>query len=273
MISTIASAAASAASDTGWGALATYAVIPTVVWGIAAGWVCSWIAHRYQSVEDSDGFERADLGDAVCSHCERSLSLSDVAPIRSWACVGCHHRLPITVIGTQLAVLIGALAMLMTWGAESVVLPFMWLVPVVITAAVIDIRTMLIPKRLVWVGFGVGLASISAVALFRGNPETIVRALIGAALLFGFLFITHVVSPAGMGFGDVRLAAVLGLYLGWIDIRLPLFGLLIGNVAYLSYAIPARISKGKLAGRYSPFGPGLALGTLIAVVMSSTLTG
>ena len=80
---------------------------------------------------------------------------------------------------------------------------------------------MLIPARVVWVGFGVGLTAIAAVALWSENLGSLVRALIGAVGLFVFLFVTHTISPRGMGFGDVRFAAVLGLYLGWIDIRLP----------------------------------------------------
>src|SRR3954451_18086503 len=112
---------------------------------------------------------------------------------------------------------------------------------------------------------------MAAVAFAKGRPESLESALIGAGAYFAFLFVMHVVSPAGMGFGDVRLSLVLGLYLGWIDLRLPLFGLLIGNIVYLCYALPQRIKKGKEAGRYSPFGPGLALGTLLAVVLYASL--
>jgi prepilin signal peptidase PulO-like enzyme (type II secretory pathway) len=64
---------------------------------------------------------------------------------------------------------------------------------------------------------------------------------------------------------------VLGLYLGWIDWRLPLFGLLLGNLAYLVYAVPQRIARGREGAKFSPFGPGLAMGTLLAVFFYSNL--
>ena len=64
-----------------------------------------------------------------------------------------------------------------------------------------------------------------------------------------------------MGFGDVRLAAVLGLYLGWINIRLPLislfFACIIGVVLGLGYRMIVRDGS-----KFFPFGPGLAIGAL-----------
>ena len=245
--------------------MSSLALIPIVAWGLLAGTVAAWIAHRYTSGTNEFGDEIAVLGDAHCGRCEHVVTLGESAPGRAGTCAECARSLPMTWLGTQLAVLLGCIAMLATWGPTVTVIPFLWLVPVLICAAVTDLRTMLIPKRLVWVGLAVGLASIALVAFSRNRPEELQGALIGSVAYFGFLFVMHVISPGGMGFGDVRLALVLGLYLGWIDVRLPLFGLLIGNVVYLAYALPQRIRKGKEAGKFSPFGPGLAMGTLLAI--------
>lgn len=259
------------AATTGLDALAGTAIVPVVVWALVAGTATAWVAHRYRSAIDEAGDEYADLAVASCRRCLHEISLLEVVPGRAGTCASCGRSLPATWLGSQLAVLLGSLAMLATFGARAVLVPFLWLVPVLVTAAVVDLRTMLIPKRVVWVGFGVGLATIAATAAWLGAADTIVNALIGAGAYFGFLFVMHMVSPNGMGFGDVRLALVLGLYLGWIDLRLPLFGLLIGNVVYLCYALPRRLSRGSDDGRYSPFGPGLAMGTLLAVVFYSSL--
>jgi leader peptidase (prepilin peptidase) / N-methyltransferase len=256
---------------TGLGALSSIALIPVVAWGLLAGSVAAWVGHRYAAGTDDDGYEIAVLGDATCTHCGHVIALPETAPGRSGTCGDCARSLPYTWLATQLAVLLGSIAMLATWGPGLTLIPFLWLVPVLAVAAVTDLRTMLIPKRVVWVGFGVGVALIAAVAISRGNPGELTTALVGAGAYFGFLFVMHVISPGGMGFGDVRLALVLGLYLGWIDIRLPLFGLLIGNVVYLAYALPQRIRKGRDEGRFSPFGPGLALGTLLAVFFWTSL--
>lgn len=258
---------------TGLAALSSPFVVAVAAWGLLAGTVATWIGHRYRCVTDEGGMESASLGDATCPNCSHVIELAEAIPGRAGSCSACGHALGRTWLGGVLAVTAGSLAMLATWGPTVNVVPFLWLVPVLVTAAVVDLRTMLIPRHVVWVGFGVGLASIAGVALSRGNPGELVSALIGAAGYFAFLFVMHVVHPGGMGFGDVRLALVLGLYLGWIDLRMPLFGLLLANLVYLAYALPKRLSKGRDEGKFSPFGPGLAMGTLLAVCFWSSLVG
>ena len=254
------------AHTVGVDALTSPALPGVIVWALLAGSAAAWLVHRYRASADE---EFAELGDATCDRCHAIARPIDAAPGRALRCPNCHALRPATWALTQASVLLGSLAMLATWGPRLALLPFLWLVPVVVVAAMIDLRTMLIPARVVWVGFGVGLTAIAAVALWSENLGSLVRALIGAVGLFVFLFVTHTISPRGMGFGDVRFAAVLGLYLGWIDIRLPLIGLVLGNLVYLAYAIPSRLRRG--AAKHSPFGPGLAAGTLIAVFFWQTL--
>lgn len=260
-------------ATTGLAALSSPAIILVLAWGLAAGTVATWIAHRYRAVTAADGVESAVLGDVACPDCGEVVLLVDAVPGRTGICRACDRHLGASWLGGVAAVTAGSVAMLATWGPGRNLLPFLWLVPVLVVAAIVDLRTMLIPRRVVWVGFAVGVASIAAVALSRGRPSELVTALVGAAGYFGFLFVMHVVHPSGMGFGDVRLALVLGLYLGWIDIRLPLFGLLLANVVYLAYALPRRLSRRGDDGRYSPFGPGLAMGTLLAVCGWAGLVG
>lgn len=269
MLSLISSAASAGAhhapTPTGWAALSSVAVIPTVLWALASGSVAAWIGHRYRNAPDDE--DVAQLSDATCPRCGHVITLSEAAPGRSAACVACHRRLPFSWIATQLAVLVGCLGMLMTFGPQAALLPFLWLVPVLVTASVVDLRTMLIPKRVVYVGFAVGLLSIAAIALWRGVPDTLVPALACSAAYVGVLGLMWFIMPAGMGFGDVRLAAVLGLYLGWIDWRLVIFGLFISNVVHVVWAGPARLRGVK----YQPFGPALAMGTLLAIAFFPNL--
>ncbi|NLA36084.1 MAG: prepilin peptidase [Actinobacteria bacterium] len=256
---------------TGFDAFATFAMIPVVVWSVIAGMIATWIAHRYVEATDDNGYEFALLADATCSHCGEVVALEHLVPGRLGICGSCGRALAATWIGGVLATLAGCLAMLATFGNNAALVPYLWLVPVLVTAAIVDLRTMLIPKRVVWVGFGVGFGLIAAVSLWFDIVGSIVPALIGALAYSGFMFVLHIVNPNGLGFGDVRLAMLLGLYLGWIDIRLTLFGLLLGNIIYLTYALPQRLSRGNDAERYSPFGPGLAMGTIVAVVLYSAL--
>jgi leader peptidase (prepilin peptidase)/N-methyltransferase len=156
-------------------------------------------------------------------------------------------------------------------GTSWALAPFAWLVPVLVIAALVDLRTMLIPRRVVWGGFTVGAALIAAVSVASGHPERLLPAALGAGGYFLFLFILHLISPSSMGFGDVRLAVLLGLHLGWIDPILCFYALFLGCIVYLGYAVPHRIRLGREAGKFSPFGPALAASTIATVCLWSTL--
>jgi prepilin signal peptidase PulO-like enzyme (type II secretory pathway) len=159
--------------------------------------------------------------------------------------------------------------MLATFGLVWSLIPFLWLVPVLVVAAAVDIRTMLIPRRIVWVGFWVGLALLTATTLVTGSVDDLVRSLAGAGLYFGVLWITHMISPGGMGFGDVRLALLLGLYLGRISLMLTMVGLFLACIFGVAMGLAVRhATHGQ---RHFPFGPGLALGTMVAIFFWSPI--
>lgn len=253
------------------GALASPVALLVLAWGLLAGWIVAWIAHRYHSVTDPEGYEVAELGHATCSHCHQVLPLSGVLPFQIFRCP--HCRLPLSPSWglTQAAVVAASLAMLVALDVRIALVAFLWLVPVLVLAAVVDARTFLIPKRVVWVGFSVGLVLISVTSVLRGHPELIRNALIGSAMYFAVLFGTNLVNPAGMGFGDVRLSVVLGLYLGWLDLRLPIYGLLLASVLGVVFGLVRRATAVTEADKAFPFGPGLAVGTLGAVFLSQVL--
>ena len=97
------------------------------------------------------------------------------------------------------------------------------------------------------------------------------RSLGGAVVAFVLLLVMNIVSPRGMGMGDVKLAFLLGLYLGWLSwgrVFLGLFlGFLLGSlVGLLLIALKLRSRKDHV-----PFGPFLAAGTVIAVLWGGTL--
>jgi leader peptidase (prepilin peptidase)/N-methyltransferase len=94
-------------------------------------------------------------------------------------------------------------------------------------------------------------------------------------MYFGFLLLAHLVYPRGMGFGDVKLAAVMGLYVGWLGsstitaIGLVLWAMLLG---FIGGAIVGTVMLAvRRRSQPIPFGPFLALGTIIAVSASSSL--
>jgi leader peptidase (prepilin peptidase) / N-methyltransferase len=136
--------------------------------------------------------------------------------------------------------------------------------------AVIDWQVQRLPTRLVYytlAGVGAGLAFAS---LVEWDWRPMATAVVGAALFANaFCLLWYVTTKfSGMvllGFGDVRLAAVLGLLLGWYGLPYVLYGAIAGHLLALVLAAVMSIHRRKLLLRYS-FGPPLIAGTLAVVL-------
>jgi leader peptidase (prepilin peptidase)/N-methyltransferase len=138
------------------------------------------------------------------------------------------------------------------------------LILVLVPAALIDLEHRIIPNRLN--AAGALLALVLGLAFDAGGePER----LLAAACAGGFLLIAALAYPGGMGMGDVKLAAVMGLFLGRAVAAAVMIALLAGVLA--GALIIAR--KGARAGRKTavPFGPFLALGGLVSVFVGQEL--
>jgi leader peptidase (prepilin peptidase)/N-methyltransferase len=152
---------------------------------------------------------------------------------------------------------------------------YLFLFGMLLTVSVIDIQLFRLPDLIVLPSLLVSLVLVVLVSVLEDNPESIRFALVGGALYFGFLFVAHLVYPRGMGFGDVKLAAVMGLYIGWLGptytgaIGLVLWGMLIGFLAGSVIGIALLVVRKR--SKQIPFGPFLALGTVSVVLLSSGL--
>jgi leader peptidase (prepilin peptidase)/N-methyltransferase len=131
----------------------------------------------------------------------------------------------------------------------------------------IDLDTKRLPDRLVFPTVVGTYALLLVAALVDDRRADFGRATIGALLAFGLLFIIHMIRPDGMGFGDVKLAALCGMVLGWqglADVVLGLYlGFVLGAIVGGSMLFTGRAERGKTI----PFGPFLAAGTLLFVVL------
>lgn len=179
-------------------------------------------------------------------------------------------HLSVTIIATLLAVRLDGVSIMM-------LVALLGLVTVLVALALIDLATCRLPDRIVLPALCVSIVWISLDALIGGRPEQIRAALAGSGVYFVILFLAHLVSPRGMGFGDVKLAALLGLYLGAVTgstldavvlvLWAMIIGFAIGTVAGITILIRRR------ANRPFPFGPFLVTGTLVALLMSPTIVG
>lgn len=141
--------------------------------------------------------------------------------------------------------------------------------------SVIDAELYRLPDRIVLPTLAVSVPLLTAVSVATDDPGRIRYALAGALLYFGFLFVAHLISPRGMGFGDVKLAAVMGLYVGWLGtsfteaMALVLWAMLIGFVSGTLVGLVLLAVRRR--NRAFPFGPFLALGCVAAIMVSDGL--
>ena len=137
--------------------------------------------------------------------------------------------------------------------------------------AVIDWRVQRLPTRIIYftlAGVGAGLVFAS---LVRWEWMPLATAVAGGVLFANaffliWLFTTKYAGMMILGFGDVRLAAVLGLLLGWYGLPYVLYGAIAGHVLVVAVAVGTCIHKRKLHMRYS-FGPPLIAGALAVVLL------
>jgi len=205
-----------------------------------------------------------------CPGCGAQIAVYDNVPVLSWvvlrgrarccgAAISPHY--PLTELG--LGVLF-AVTVLVNWG-DSVAEVAIDLVFLTMLAAVTltDLEQRIIPNKILLAGAILCLA-IAVPTDPGGLPERAIAAVAAG----GLFFLVALAYPAGMGLGDVKLAAVMGLFLGRAIAPAILFALLIGSL--VGVALIARHGSGarKMA---IPFGPFLALGGVVGMLAGDQL--
>jgi len=213
--------------------------------------------------------ESVVTGASRCPSCGTPIRPYDNIPVLSWLLLRGHCRrcsAPISVRYPVVEALTAALcvaAVLAKSGAAQIALSVAFIL-LLVPIALIDLEHRIIPNRLTALGAVLALALGTALDP-SGEPERLIAgAAAGGALLFAAL-----AHPGGMGMGDVKLAGVMGLFLGAAVAPALLIALLAGVL--LGALVIAR--KGAREGRKTavPFGPFLALGSIAAVFAGEPL--
>jgi leader peptidase (prepilin peptidase)/N-methyltransferase len=129
----------------------------------------------------------------------------------------------------------------------------------------IDLRTRRLPREIIYVTGAIGIPLLCVAALVRHEPRRIWMMILGAGIALTVMGLIYVASRGGMGDGDVRLSPLLGAYLGWLN---PGF---VGAGLFLAFLVGAVVGVAVMVARRGdrktavPFGPFLALGTIVAV--------
>ena len=163
----------------------------------------------------------------------------------------------------------------LTVGWEWSLLLMLPLVPVGVALAVVDWRTHFLPRQLVLGATAAAVALTGLVWLLDRDTDAVVRAAVGLVVARTAFWLMWFVRASGLGFGDVRLAALLGLVLahrGWSELLLGLWlGFLTFAVLGTARAVASR-DRGSLK-EPAPLGPFLLVGAVLGVLLGPSFGG
>lgn len=221
---------------------------------------------------------------SACPHCHGRIRAYDNIPVISWLllrgrCRDCRAPIsaqyPAVELVTGLAFVLVAIgyvpALLAAEGGRATAAGVLDLVAFLVLAAAsvvlsgIDLSVQRLPDVVLLPTGIAGAVLLTTAALLRADPFAIARAGIGAAAMFAVYFAVAFVKPGAMGFGDVKLAGVLGLflgYLGWSQLAVGFFAaFVLGGLAGIALILARR------AGRRSgiPFGPWMFAGAWVGI--------
>jgi leader peptidase (prepilin peptidase)/N-methyltransferase len=159
-------------------------------------------------------------------------------------------------------------AMALRFGATPLLPALCFLAALAVPLTVIDIRERRLPDRLTLPSYPVALALLGIASLFIHNGGGILlHALAGLAGAAVFYLLLALIYPAGLGWGDVKLSGVLGLYLGWFGLRVWVCGILGGFVLAGVTGVALIAARRATRKTQVPFGPFMLAGTLAAILV------
>jgi leader peptidase (prepilin peptidase)/N-methyltransferase len=211
-----------------------------------------------------------------CPRCGAEIAGRDNIPVLSWLalrgrCRACRApiswRYPLVELGTA-ALFALTVAVI---GAHADLPAHLIVAAGFVALGVIDLDTKRLPVKVLWPTFGIAALAFVIAAVVDDRFGDLGRAALGALIGFAVFRLIHAARPDGMGYGDVRLASVCGMALGWhglADVALGLYG---------SFVLGALISVPLLALRRArfksaiPFGPFLVVATMLQILAGGPL--
>jgi leader peptidase (prepilin peptidase)/N-methyltransferase len=211
-----------------------------------------------------------------CPQCDTQIDERDNIPVVSWLalrgrCRTCRARIPVRYPLVEAATAALFVAAAVRLGASWDLPAFCVFFASLLAISVIDLDLFIIPNRVIYPTLAVTAPLLVVAAAADGSWGHLRNAAIGGAAGFGVLLVIHVAAPHGMGFGDVRLAGVIGMMLGWLGLRYLFLGL------FLAFLLAAVIGLVLIAARLRsrkdavPFGPFMAMGAVLAVLWGQVI--
>lgn len=216
-----------------------------------------------------------------CPGCQAPIALRDNIPVLSWLllrgrCRACGEPIPagyplVEVANAVLWILAG-----LRFGATIELLPYLAFFSVLLALSVIDLELYLLPNRITYPSVLISAAAVVPLSfVVKDDPGGAILAALGGGFGYAFflgltlLVYELIVRKEGMGMGDVKLAGLLGIWVGWVHPILVLYSLIIASIVGL--VVGAAILIVRRASKPYPFGPWLALGAIVAILLSGPI--
>jgi leader peptidase (prepilin peptidase)/N-methyltransferase len=212
-----------------------------------------------------------------CPSCGAPIRDLDNIPIFSWLilkgrCRSCHAPISPRYLYVELA---GAAL----FAGAAARLGFRWDLPAVLvflagllTLASIDLEHLVLPKKVVYPTFILAVGLFVLAAAVTGAWHNLLMAAICSVAWFVVFFLLNFASPRVLGFGDVRLALVLGLGLGWFGWRYVVLGFFAANLIGAIIGVALIAMKKMTRDQPIPYGVFLALGATLAIFAGPEMT-
>jgi leader peptidase (prepilin peptidase) / N-methyltransferase len=220
--------------------------------------------------------EPVAAGRSRCPRCDEHIRARDLVPLVSWfaldgRCRDCDARIPARYPLVELgcAVLFGLVAVRFdaTWELPA----FLVLAATLLAVSVIDLEHYIVPNRIVFPVSALSVPLLALGVLGDGGMADLQRAVLAGLAGFAVLFTLHMISPRGLGMGDVRLAFVLGLYLGWLGWGWLALGLFLGFLLGAVIGLLLVVARLRARTEHIPFAPFLSAGAVVAVLWGQPL--
>ncbi|MBO1740302.1 prepilin peptidase [Leifsonia sp. TF02-11] len=227
---------------------------------------------------------------SACPECGSQIRARDNVPVLSWLllrgrcrdCAGTiSARYPLVEAVTGVFFVLAALRFApvvlrqdggaATVGAILQLVAFLYLAGITVALALIDLDTHTLPNAIVLPSYLVGAVLLAAAAVLRGDVAALISAGAGMVGLFLVYLLIALISPRGMGFGDVKLSGVLGLYLGYLGLGPLLVGAFAAFLLGGLFGIVMLLVRRDRTTHGIAFGPWMLAGAWVGVFAGQLL--
>ncbi len=203
----------------------------------------------------------------ACTSCDAPLRRGVGGWVRLHArCSACGARLgpPAWLTAAAAATASGLLAAALD---ATLALPlYVALAILGVLLAVIDLSCKRLPRTLVFPAVWISASLFAVIAAVTGDWGALLRAALAAVVLGSAFLVLYLLPGRGLGFGDVKLAVLLGLFLGWLSWGAVLLGALLPWLVNGPVAIGLLLTRRVGRKSWLPFGPAMLVGALLSVL-------